>query len=245
MFREVDRAFGEFMCRWFHSLTPTTPQMREYCSRPTDKAIKFAPSRMVDSVEEMFSKYLRAKADGTGVTHPHDLPIVFLATARDVTPTGRDFTRQIADGDWYQFPDDERKRIFKVRTIATDIRAQVAILAEQAETAKSMMAQLVLFLDRTESRRFSAVYTFGDCASEWPVQLDSPEIFAAQTVMTDTKNLCCLAADLTLKAMIPLFEAPQTEEDADETTGIAGDPYEPAGFKLVQDANVEQQEAKP
>lgn len=238
LYREIDAAFGEYMGRWFSDLIPTTMQMREYCRRPIDKAIKFAPSRMIDAAEDMFSKYLREKKGDSSATKPHDLPIVILATARDITPTGRDYTRQIADGDWYQFPNDERKRLFRVRTIATDVRAQIVMIAEQAETVKSMIAQLILWLDRTENRRFSAVYSFGDCSSEWPIQIDSPEAFASQTVMTDTDNLVCLGVDLTLKCMIPLFEAPKDEEEADNESGIAGDIYEPAGYRRIQEANI-------
>lgn len=238
LYREIDAAFGEYMGRFFSDLIPTTMQMREYCRRPLDKAVKFVPSRMIDAAEEMFSKYLRAKQDDEGVTHPHDLPIMFLATARDITPTGRDYTRQIADGEWYQFPDDERNRLFRVRTIATDVRAQIVVIAEQPETVKSIIAQLILWLDRTENRRFFSTYSFGDCSSEWPIQIDSPEAFASQTVITDTKNLVCLGVDLTLKCMIPLFEAPKDEEEADNESGIAGDIYEPAGYRRVREANI-------
>ena len=47
--------------------------------------------------------------------------MIVVALARDYSPTGRDYTRQIADRMFFSFPDDPRQRAFGLRTVAGDI----------------------------------------------------------------------------------------------------------------------------
>ena len=227
------------MARFYKELQATTPQLEEYIRRGTEKAIAYAPARMIDEAERMFLKYLRADVkksdDENAPTDAYDLPMMLVAMARDVTPTGRDWNRQIADAAPFVFPDDPSERVFKVKTIASDIRVQIAIFAAQEATARSIAAQFLLFVDAVENRRFYADYEKWGFHSRWPCVLESPEAFAP-VVQTEADNLTILAIDLTLKCTLPLFFAPKEWEENDGQ-GIPGDKHDPAGFPLVQVVN--------
>ena len=231
MFFEQKEAFGRYLTRFYETIEPTTPQLERYVERGVEKSIAYAPARMIDAAEEMFIKYLRADIE-RGPTQPYQLPMILVAMARDVTPTGRDYTRQVADAVPFVFPDDELQRVFKLKTVASDIRVQVAFFAAEEATARSLAAQLLLFVDSVENRRFYADFEKWGFHSKWPCVIESPETFAP-VVQTEANNLTILAMDLTLKCTLPIYLAPKEYEENDGK-GIAGDKYDPAGFPVVQ-----------
>lgn len=232
MYEPIKVAFGKFLGRYFADLVPTTLAMREYCSRQYKEAVMMAPARMVDAAEEMMLKYFRVEDEKLVPTHPHKLPVIIAAIAKDTTPTGRDYTRQIADKQWFQFPGDPKQRIFAVRTSAVDLRAQIAVFAYDEPTARSMIGQLLLFLDETESRRFYSTYSFAGFDSQWAVQIESPDS-PAMSIATDAKNLTILTVDLTLKCDVPLFYAPKEGEENDGKGTPGTD--DPAGYPYIKE----------
>ena len=229
MLEPVKVAFARFMRRYFDSLTATTKPMEPYVKKDFSTAVFMANTRMVDAAEDMLSKYMRL--DWGHEHDPHWLPVVMFALARDYTPTGRDYTRQVADGEYVTFPDDEKQRAFRVRVAAGDVRAQVVFFASDEPTARSLAAQFLLFLDQTDARRFWADYTFAGFVSSWPVQVESPDS-PAMNIQTESKNLCILAVDLTLKCSIPFFSAPRVGE-ATDGKGVDGGAEDPSGYPVV------------
>ena len=234
MLEPVKAAFGQFMGRFYAEIVPTTKPLTPYIARGLAKSIVWAPSRMVDSAEEMLAAWQRNDTDGA-TTRPADMPVMIVAMARDYTPTGRDYTRQIADAETAMIPGDEKERAFSLRTIAGDVRAQVAIFAQDEPTARSLASQFLLFLDATPNRRFTARYTFAGQQMDWPVQVEAPDS-PAMSVGTEAKNLTILAIDLTLKATIPLMSAPAAGQPSDGE-GVSGDAADPAGLPVVTDVN--------
>ena len=232
MFEPLKAAFGRYMYRFFKDLTPTTKPMVRYCQREFQYAVMLAPGRMIDQVEELLSKYLRADKDGEK-TRPHDLPVILVAFGRDVTPTGRDYTRQVSEGVWVQLPDDELERTFKLKTIASDVRVQVAIFASDEPTARSIAAQFMLYVDDISNRRFKVDYEYAGVPLTFPAQLESPEVMAP-VLPIEAKNLTVLAVDLNLHCTIPLFKAPK-EGEPDDGLGIPGDMYQPSGYPVVSE----------
>ena len=229
MFEPVKVAFGQFMAGFYESLVPTTQPMSEYVTRGLEKSIAWAPTRMVDSVEEMLASWQRADTDNAP-TRPVKAPVIFVAMARDLTGTGRDYTRQVADPVDVVIPGDTKERYFKLRTVAGDIRAQIAICANDEPTSRSIAAQFGLWLDSTANRRMLASHSFASIETNWPVQIEDPGIIAMD-IKTDAKNLSILAIDITLKATIPLFQAPKEGEANDgKGSGTAEDPH---GYPVV------------
>lgn len=241
MLEPVKAAFGQFMGRFYGQIAPTTRPLQAYIVRGLAKSIVWAPSRLVDSAEEMLEAWQRNDTDGA-TTRPADMPVMIVGMARDYTPTGRDYARQIADPELVMIPGDAKERAFSLRTVSGDVRAQIAICAQDEPTARSLAAQLLLFLDATPNRRFTARYTFAGHAADWPVQIEAPDS-PAMSIGTEAKNLTILAVDLTLKATIPLFRAPAAGQPNDDQ-GIPGT-ADPAGYPLVGEAIPTANEAVP
>lgn len=234
MLEQVKAAFGEYIGRYYQSVVPTTKPLEEFKVRGLAQCIAWAPSRMVDAAQDMLALWLRAEHNKP--TKPPALPSIIVAIAKDYTPSGRDYTRQVADRQVAIIPGDPKERLFGIRAIAGDVRAQVAIFATDEPTARSLAAQLLLFMDATENRRFTAKYHFAGVETLWSVQIETPEN-PAMSIPSDAKNLTILAVDVTLRAQIPLFDAPGTGEPNDGKGTPGTD--DPAGYPLVQVVDVD------
>lgn len=234
MFDPVKVAWGEYLQRFFAQVVPTNKQLELFTKSTFGEVVWLAPGRMIDDAEEMLAKYRKKDVRGKA-TNSYRAPVMISAFARDYTPTGRDYTRQIADMEYITFPEDPKERVFGLKLISGDLRVQTCIFAQEEPTARSLAAQFCLYIDSVEGRRFKARYPFAGFDSEWPVQLDSPDT-AGVLVQTGEKNMTILAIDLNLHCAVPLFYAPKTAEEADNK-GSLGDAADPAGFRTVQTIN--------
>jgi hypothetical protein len=185
---------------------------------------------MVDAAEDMLGLLMRSEIHDQP-TRPPELPAILVAIAKDYTPTGRDYTRQVADRQMVVIPTDPKERMFGLRAVAGDVRAQIAIFATDEPSARSLASQFLLFVDATPNRRFAARYCFAGQDMDWPVQVETPEV-PATSIQNDARNLTILALDLILRAQIPLFDAPGAGEvnDGKGTPGTS----DPAGYPTVQ-----------
>ena len=230
MFEPVKAGLGRYMGRFYADLIATTRPLEEFVARGVGKSVMWAPARMVDAAEEMLKLYARDDIE-PGPTKPFALPIMFVAMAKDYSPSGRDYTRQLADRVDIALPGDAKKRHFKLRSVAADIRAQVVIAAMDEPSARSLAAQFILHLDTTEGRRFKAPFVFAGQTLDWPVVIETPDVQAI-AVPSEAKNLTMLAIDLTLRASVPLIDAPKPG-DANDGQGVPGTD-DPAGYPLVR-----------
>lgn len=230
MFEPVKVGFGEYMGAFYASVVPTTKPMTEFIQRGFGKSVQWAASSSVDAAEDMLASWQRNDTDSAD-TKPAKLPVIICAMARDYTPTGRDFTRQIADSMQVVIPGDIKNRSFGLRTIAGDIRCQVVIFAADEPTARSIAAQFCLFLDAMPNRRFHSIWTFAGVTTQWPVQVESPESPVISSA-TGLKNVVIMAVDLTLKAEIPIYDAPGVGNVNNDGQGVAGT-IDPAGYMKV------------
>lgn len=240
MLQPVKIAFGGFLGRYFESVVPTTKPLEGFVSRTLSKAIAWAPSRMIDAAEDMLALWMRTDMENAPTTPP-ELPAIIVAMAKDYTPTGREYTRQVADRQMVMIPGDSKERLFGLRAVSGDVRVQIVIFATDEPSARSLAAQLLLFLDSTEARRFDAAYRFAGVDMAWPVQIESPDV-PAMSIATGSKNLTVLAVDITLRAEIPLFDAPR-EGQPNDGKGIPGTD-DPAGYPLVQSISVGSMDSK-
>lgn len=234
MFEPVKAGFGDFMGQFYASIVPTTKPMKAYVERGLAKSIAWAPARMVDAAEEMLGSWQRNDTS-PNPTKPADLPVILVGMSKDYVPAGRDYTRQVADREMVMIPGDAKERLFGLRTIAGDIRAQVAIFSSDEPTAKSLASQFLLFIDGSSRRRFTARHQFAGLSLDWPVQIESPDS-PASAVATDAKNLTILVIDITLKASIPLLDHPKPGEPNDGK-GSDGNPSDPHGYPLTEVVN--------
>jgi len=241
MLQPVKAAFGQFMGRYYASLTATTKPLGGFVARGLDKSIAWAPARMVDAAEDMLSLWMRADTTGAP-TQPPEMPVILVAMARDYTPTGRDYARQVADRQMVVIPGDPKQRMFGLRAVSGDIPAQVVIFATDEPSARSLASQLLLFMDATPNRRFVARHRFAGQDMDWPVQLETPDV-PAVSVPNDARNLSILAVNLTLRAQIPLFDAPKAGQPNDGKGTPGTD--DPAGYPVVQKIGIASGTAGP
>jgi hypothetical protein len=230
MLEPIKIGLGGYMAAFYASLVPTTKAMPEFIARGLAKSIIWAPTGMIDKAEEMLSSWQRNDTD-SAATMPAKLPVIIVAIARDYVPTGRDFTRQLADSIPVMIPDDIKERDFGLRTIAGDIRAQIAIFAADEPTAHSIASQFCLFLDGATNRRFHANFTFAGVTDGWPVQIEAPDS-PVISVQTEVNNVVIMAVDLTLKATIPLFDAPKVGNPNNDGLGVP-ETIDPSGYMTV------------
>lgn len=240
MFESVKAGFGEFMGQFYRLLVPTTRPMQAYVERGLARSIAWAPARMVDAAEEMLGSW-RRNDTSPQPSKPAELPVILVGMAKDYMPTTADYTRQMADRQMIMIPGDPKERLFGLRTVAGDLRAQVAIFASDEPTAKSLASQFLLFLDGSARRRFSARHAFAGMGLDWPVQIEAPDV-PASAVATEAKNLTILVIDLTLKASVPLLDHPKPGEPNDGK-GTDGDPADPHGYPLTADVRYQKMPA--
>ena len=231
MFEPVKEGLGEFLQGFYAELVPTTKDMNEFVTRGFPYCFAWAPSRMIDQVNEMLEAWQKNDTDQS-TTKPHRLPVIIVAISKDYTPVMHDFGTQISDPIDVQFPEDPKSRYFQMKMIAGDIRAQVVIIAGDEPTAKSIAAQFSLYMDSPSRRAFHGLYPFAGIQHAYPVQIEAPDN-PASSIDIGSKNMTCLAVDMTLKASVPMFIAPKAGEPNDGK-GVPGTD-DPAGYPLVQE----------
>ncbi|PKF35573.1 hypothetical protein [Acinetobacter proteolyticus] len=228
MFEPVKVAFAEYLQGFYKELSATTPALKEYKKRGFSYSFVYAPSRMVDQANVMLEAWQRNDTSGQATT-PAKLPVIIFSFAKDYMPTGRDYSYQISDPVDVIIPSDEKERYFQLKTIAGDLRVQLAICAADEPTAKSIAAQLLSYVDSPVQRGFDARYQFAQQEIKFPCQIDTPDT-PASNVETGSKNVTILAVDFTLHCTVPIYDAPDEDEPND---GKGSGPDDPSGFPLV------------
>lgn len=239
MFEPVKVAFGEYLQDCYNDLAPTTPTMKEFVKRGFAYSCVYAPSRMVDKAQEMLDAWQRNDTSQKATTPPK-LPVIIVAFGKDYAPTGRDYTRQISDEVPVIIPDDPKERYFKLRTVAGDLRVQIAVCASDEATAKSIIGQFMVYIDSPMKRGFDAVYEFAQVKSKFPCQIDTPDLMAS-SIEVGSNNLTMLVADLNLHCTYPIYRAPNENEPND---GKGTGPDDPSGYRVVDIISNESNEMK-
>lgn len=223
----VKAAIGQWLSAWHAQVYPDTPAFAEWAGRATHEAMAWAPARMVDSVEDMLSSWARNDNSGRPATSAYR-PVVFIAVASDYTEPPGETGRPMTDRVPFSFAADDQRRSFRIRVLGADLRAQVVVVAHDAPTTSSMMAQLSLWT--VERQRFKANYPFAGFSSEWPVTVLQADRMAITTPLGEQVSI--LSLDLTLRATMPMFYGPRD--------GEATDGNDPPGFPVVGEVNASQ-----
>lgn len=221
-FIQQKEAFGWYLLDWFNNLYTDTAALKEFRSRRPNRAMQWAPSRMLDEAEKMLAQYRKNDNGPPGSTTK--LPVVLLATDDDFLGTGADWgghhtgfkmVQIYEGGSWYEHRQDMHDR-----------RIQVVIIASEADTAMSIAAQLGAYMQEPHHRYITAKYTFGQYEIPAAMQLETKRI-DWMSVKTDVKNMKILAADVALKCVVPILRGPAEGQPNDGTSN------NPPGFPLT------------
>ncbi len=228
-FIQQKEAFGWYLLKWFKGLHVDTAAVKEFAARSPAQAILWAPSRMLDQVEKMLEQYRKNENGPKGATTK--LPVVLLATDDDFLGTGAEWGGQhtgydrvqiLEGGSWYDYRQDMHDR-----------RVQVAIIASEIDTAKSLAAQMSSFMQEPQNRHFDAKYKFGQYEVPASMSLETKRIDWMH-VATDMKNVKILAGDVALKCIVPILRAPGEGEPNDGSANV------PPGYPVVRKVHAQQ-----
>jgi hypothetical protein len=235
-------AFGAYLRHFFDLLIADTPAMAEYAERPFAQAAVWAPGRMIDQVEDMLASY--RKNDNSQATQPQTpLPIVIACMAKDFVPAPPEFGRGLGDAVDVMIPSDPKQRVFRMRVVVADIRTQVAIVAADDATARSIALQLHAYVSAISQRTFYSSYKLAGIDENWPVMVELPDLMAMSSPLEGIKNLTVLVLDIPLRATVPLLSAPKASQPNDgkgqgpNTDNPFADNYDPHGYLVVVQAD--------
>lgn len=232
----VREGYAKWLGRFYEGLYPDTPALQEYVARGLSRSIVYAPGRMVDQVDDMLKSYQknRNQSGGTPVVPGANalFPIIVVAIAKDYIPTGGDFGGRQVGRRLVRLTDEDDASVYGYRQAMGDLRTQVVIMAAEQMTANSLAAQFALWVGEIQNRRFPVQHTFGQYTVQMPCMIETPDI-AFQRIESENRNMSILAADVTLKIVLPYFDAPKEGEPND------GSGRNPPGYPVVEHINVE------
>ena len=230
----LKEAFGKYMGRFYAGLYPDTPDLRAFTERGLSTSVVWAPDRMVDSVEDMLKAYQKNRnTAGSAPLKPGEnalFPVIFVAVAKDYTPTGGDFGGRQVHRQEVALSDEPGASVYGYRQAMGDRRAQVVIMGAEGATTGSLAAQFSLFVGEMSNRRFQVHYPWGQYLLGLPCMLETPDLLFAK-IEPANQGMTILAADITLKALIPYLDAPKPGEDNDGSTN------DPPGYPVVEQIN--------
>lgn len=215
----IKAAIGQWAGEFYAQFSPDTPALNEWVARGLKTSIVWAPGRMVDQVEEMLSSWRRNDNIGAAGTSAFS-PVMFVAVATEYTGSPGEVGRPLTDYMPFSFPLDTLKRSFRLRMSSVDLRAQIAIVAPEALSAMSVIAQLDAWT--VERRTFKSTFPFAGFNTQWPVQVLGADRMAISTPLGE--HVAILTLDLTLRAAMPFFYGPQGDEPNDGNSPDPGYP---------------------
>lgn len=231
----LQSAFSQYMVRFYRGIYPSTKALDEFVARGSELSLQWVPGRMVDKVQDMLAAY--QKNDNSTASRPHVpgkgalFPMILVGMAKDYTASGPDQQSRQVGRQLVRIEDDPDGSVYGYRQGAGDVRVQVVILAAEVATAHSLAAQFSLFVGEIPNRRFRVAHKWGQYDFDMPCMLENPDIMFSK-IDPEDQNMTILAADLTLKAVIPYFDAPKAGEDNDGTSN------NPPGYPVVQEVHV-------
>lgn len=226
-FGPVQKAFSEYLSRWFAGLYPDSSATERFIQRGFTRSCAWCPGRMVDHVVEMLEAY--QKAVGTEDGKPNhgkakQFPVLLAAMDTQMMLTGPDAGGVQVPRQLIQFNNGS---YYGYRQVMRDKRIQVAIIADVSEAAESLAMQLAHFIKQPENRSFEAHYTWAGQELALPVVLEDNQI-DFMDVKTEFKAIRIVAADLNLHCNIPYFDAPRPGEPNDGSANV------PPGYPVAR-----------
>lgn len=228
-------AFGRYLQGFHQMLIADTPALTEYAGRAFAKSAVWAPGRMIDQVEEMLASWRKNDTSREDRATPF-LPIIIAACSKDYMPAQPDYSRQAADAVDVMIPGDPQNRVFKMRTALSEVRVQVAVVAADEPTARSIAMQLALYSQAIERRRIYADYKLAGVDTKWPFVWKEPDVNAI-SMPQEVKNLTVLTVDFNGVASVPLLSYPKAGDVAHDGKGD-GTYQNPPGYLTVQQADI-------
>lgn len=228
-FFDIKAGFSAYMRTFYNGLVADTSGLLEFTGRGIERCLMWASDRMVDDAEAMLASYRKNQNSPTPDAGAL-FPVILMAMSKDYVPTTGDWGGRQIGRQMVKIADDPGASIYGYRQAMGDIRTQIAIFAADSQTARSIAAQLALYIGEIPNRRFYYTHKWGQYSLQMPVMLETPDVLFSE-VKTDQPNSSILVTDLTLRTVIPYLDAPKAGDPNDGTTN------NPPGYPAVEQVN--------
>lgn len=205
-FDPVTLALSNVMAEFHDVYIPRTRSAAFWKARATNTAILMAPSDLHGDAVAQIIKWRQNDNTPDGepiVRQGSTLPVVLFSLARDfslLSGYGKPILHQIP----VSLPQDSEHRLVALSVMRVGIPAQVAIVADNPTTAKSIAAAFALYLDRLPKDRFMADFRFEEYGQSIPLPITYERNDPMPVTMpANERYLSVLVVDLVVQATIP------------------------------------------
>lgn len=219
----VKQAIGKVLVD-FHKWTMPDTKAFDYWKRlDVSKAIVVAPSRMIDDIDSMLSKYRQQETE-KGYVAP--LPVMIVALDDMESPPEISAIKGIPYWLNTMVPTDIKYRPIKLRTIARQYRVQLAFVCAEGDTCQSVINQFCAYMDDDFKRRFMATYDLGaGVKDDWHLTVIENSLFPDK-VPTGQANMVVNTVDFQVAGLLPQVVG-MRNEDGDYGEGVDLDGRDP------------------
>lgn len=238
LFLPVKVGLGQYMTRFKQSLIVIhndSAAVQDFANRALPKSMVFAPSRMIDAIEDILSAWRKNTNDATKAQSTAFLPMIAVAIARDYTPASPSQGMMLGDAIDVKLPNYPDERSLKMELIRGQLRVQVVVIAPDDSSAKSLMMRFCHFVRRYQNRGFDAVYNLAGQNEPWFNTWDSQDVYPMSVPIAQT-NIAIQKVDLLLNIAIPMVYGAASGQP---NSGIgAGTPSDPFGLPVLTQINL-------
>lgn len=205
-FDPVTLALGNLMAEFHDSYIPRTRSAEFWKQRDTSTAILLAPSDLHGDAVAQIVKWRQKDHTPNGqplVRQGSTLPVVLFSIARDfslLSGYGKPVLHRIP----VKLPNDPEPRVIDLSIMRVGIPAQVAVVADDPTTARSMAAAFAMYLDRLPKNQFMADFKFPeyDQSIALPITYERNDPMPVNMPASE-RYLSILVIDLVVQAVIP------------------------------------------
>lgn len=242
----VKNALGGVLIDFKKWTKPNTQAFRYWKKLEPNKAIKVAPSRMIDDVDSMLAKY---RQQDTGKDFVAPLPVMFVALAPMVSPPDVSSIRGVPFWLDTMVPTDSENRKVRLRTVPCQYRVQIAFIGPEGDTSQAVINQFCSYLTDDFKRRFGVDYDLGGGVKDrWDLTVLENSLYP-DSVPTGQNNIWVNTVDFQVAGLEPQVVGLDPDDDDVDPDGrppiVPGVPSVPGEWDVVREADLHSIEKEP
>lgn len=209
----VKLAIGKVLIDFHKWAMPDTKAFDYWKRLEVRNAIVVAPSRMIDDVDTMLSKYRQLETE-KGFVAP--LPVMIIALDNMVSPPEISAIKGVPYWLNTSVPTDPLNRRIKLRTVARQYRVQLAFVSAEGDTSQSVINQFCTYMQDDFKRRFMATYDLGGgVTDDWELTVLENSLYPDK-VPTGQSNMAVNTVDFQIAGLLPQVAGLRNEDGSED-----------------------------
>jgi hypothetical protein len=209
----VKQAIGKVLIDFHKWAMPDTKAFDYWKKLEVRNAIVVAPSRMIDDIDTMLSKYRQQETD-KGFVAP--LPVMIIALDNMVSPPEISAIKGVPYWLNTMVPTDPLNRPIKLRTVARQYRVQLAFVCAEGDTSQSVINQFCTYMQDDFKRRFMATYDLGGgVTDDWELTVIENSLYPDK-VPTGQSNMAVNTVDFQVAGLLPQVVGLRNEDGSED-----------------------------